>query len=82
MIAWETHLFQYRPDGRVNTRDFDTLYAGVFGEDAPEVMHHRGEIFSPVSAFGYTVGAIQAMHGYVYQLETRIATLESLVRSQ
>lgn len=57
------HYRREREDGSraATTGDYVTEYAGVLAEDFPEVMHHEGRIFSPVSAFGYAVGAIQAL---------------------
>ena len=69
--------FHYRPDATVSTRDFETLYAGVMADEAPWAMHHGGQIFSPVNAFGYTVGAIQSVHEHIHKLEGRIAELEA-----
>jgi hypothetical protein len=69
--------FTYKPDSVMNTADFDTVYAGVMGDDFPEVMHHGGKIFSPVSGFGYTVGAIQAMQAEIEQLRAQVALLET-----
>ncbi|MBU1067796.1 hypothetical protein KKE60_08420, partial [Patescibacteria group bacterium] len=74
-------LFNYRrtcEDGSrsTTTGDYETEYAGVLAEDAPWVMHHNGRIFSPVSAFGYTVAAVQALHDKIADLESKIAILE------
>jgi hypothetical protein len=75
MISWEPKMFRYWPDAKLSTHDYDTVYAGVYGEDAPEVMHHDGKIFSPVSAFGYTVGAIQAMQQEIVDLREQVKEL-------
>ena len=73
--------FNYRRQGingeRVtSTGDYDTEYAGVLGNEFPEVMHHSGRIFSPVSAFGYTVGAVQALNTELEYLRNRVGQLE------
>lgn len=75
VLSWTPRLFKYRDDAEVTTHDTDTIYTGVYGEDAPEVMHHDGKIFSPVSGFGYTVGAIQMLTDRIEELETRLATV-------
>jgi len=74
MLSVDTRRFTYRkttPDGAhaVNTGDLTTEYAGVMGDAAPWAMHHHGKIFSPVSAFGYTRAAIEALHDRIQQLE-------------
>ena len=66
ILAVESWQFTYREQveggGRaITTKDYDTLYAGVLATDFPEVMHHDGQIFSPVSAFGYTVESFHAV---------------------
>ena len=75
VLSWTPRLFRYRDDAEVTTHDTDTVYTGVYGEDAPEVMHHEGKIFSPVSAFGYTVGAVRAMSDRIATLESRLDTV-------
>jgi hypothetical protein len=73
LMSWRPRSFRYKPDAETSTHDYETIYVGVYGEDAPEVMHHEGRIFSPVSAFGYTVGAIQELHNKIQKLETQLA---------
>jgi hypothetical protein len=73
IVSWIPRSFRYKADAEMSTHDYDTTYVGVYGEDAPEVMHHEGRIFSPVSAFGYTVGAIQELHNKIQQLEAQLA---------
>ena len=53
------HYFKYRPDCRGVGGDYDTIFAGVMADDAPWAMMHRGNIFSPISAFGHAAAAIQ-----------------------
>ncbi len=72
-------LFRYRDktlDGKrpITTGDYETEYAGVLGDDAPWVMHHGGRIFSPVSAFGYTVAAFQAIQEEIDNLREHVVT--------
>lgn len=69
----EVSRFTYKPDGEITTGDFDTVYTGVMADDMPEVMHHNGKIFAPVSAFGYAVAAIQALLAKVDRLEAQAA---------
>jgi len=73
IVSWIPKSFRYKADAEMSTHDYDTTYVGVYGEDAPEVMHHEGRIFSPVSAFGYTVGAIQELHNKIQKLEAQLA---------
>ena len=78
MLSINAFEFNYkRPEAdaprMTNTGDFDTTYAGVMGDEFREVMHHNGRIFSPVSAFGYTVQAVKA-------LEAKIAHLEEVLK--
>jgi hypothetical protein len=73
IISWIPKSFRYKADAEISTHDYDTTYVGVYGEDAPEVMHYEGRIFNPVSAFGYTVGAIQELHNKIQKLETQLA---------
>ena len=73
LMSWRPRSFRYKPDAETSTHDYETIYVGVYGEDAPEVMHHEGRIFSPVSAFGYTVGAIQELHNKIQKLEIQLA---------
>lgn len=59
----------------INTGDYATEYVGIMADEFPEVMHHEGRIFSPPSAFGYTVAAFQAMDNKIRELEGQIAIL-------
>ena len=61
----------------ISTHDFETEYAGLIAEEAPWAMHHNGTIFNPVSAFGYTVGALQALNEKIETVEEKIERLES-----
>ncbi len=58
--------FRYKKGFGTGTKD---LYLGPMAEDFPEVMHHKGTIFSPVSGFGYLALSIK-------ELNLRIAKLE------
>ena len=66
--AVPVYTFRYKPEK--GTLDQNTLYIGVMADEAPWAMHHGGQIFNPVSAFGYTVLAFQT-------LEQRVAALEA-----
>jgi len=77
ILAVPVYEFQYwrsEPGGpRLSTTgDYETRYSGVLGDEAPWAMHHGGRIFSPVSAFGHTVMAIQAL---ATQLQDRTCEL-------
>lgn len=70
----DVYEFTYRnADGAVTTRDFDTHYRGVLGDEYPEVMHHNGRIFNPVSAFGEAMLAIKALAQKISGLEASLA---------
>ena len=73
-------LWKYREttddgDRVISTGDHETVYAGVMAENFPEVMHHDGKIFSPVSAFGYTVATFQAMAEELANLKQELEAL-------
>jgi hypothetical protein len=77
MLSINAFEFNYkRPEAdaprMTNTGDFDTTYAGVMGDEFQEVMHHNGRIFSPVSAFGYTVQAVKALEAKIARLEEEL----------
>jgi len=81
MLGTVPFHFRYReqdPDGprMMNTGDFETIYKGVLGDEFPEVMHYGGKIFSPVSAFGYTVAAFHEVGSEINKLENRVKRLE------
>jgi hypothetical protein len=64
--------FNYAEGARPTTGDFETRYTGVMAEDMPEVMHHGGRIFSPVSAFGQCVLAIKGLYEKLSEIESRL----------
>lgn len=71
------YAFRYIAGARPTTGDRETVYTGVVADELPEVMHHGGRIFSPVSAFGQAVLAIKALAARNEQLEARLLALES-----
>lgn len=83
VLAAPVHEFRYKtqeeyPDGRItSTGDHETLYAGVMADEAPWVMHHKGRIFSPVSAFGHAAAAIQELAREVADLKIQIASMQA-----
>lgn len=82
ILGTTPYQFNYRQesiDGQrlTTTGDFDTEYAGVMGDDAPWAMHHGGRIFSPVSAFGYTVAAFHAVDLRVAELEETMNDIQA-----
>lgn len=84
ILGTKVYLFNYKrltDDGRrtITTLDYDTVYAGVMGDEAPWVMQSDGKIFTPISAFGYTVAAFRAIHNRIETVEDRITQLEKEV---
>lgn len=67
IVTTPVYDFTYK-DG-VGTGDHSTHYMGIIAEEMPDVMHHGGTIFSPVSAFGKTALAIKALEKRVKELE-------------
>jgi hypothetical protein len=66
-------LWTYKP-GR-GTGDHQKIYAGPVAEEALWAMHHGGRILDPISTFGYTIAAFQAMQAEIDQLKTELAGL-------
>jgi len=75
VLSAPVEIWTYDPDARVSTHDFDTEYTGVVADKAPWAMHHEGKIFSPVSAFGHTAGAVQALYSEIESLKKKIVEL-------
>lgn len=79
ILGADVQAFRYRErtpeqSGEViTTGDTTTVYHGVIGDEYREVMHHGGKIFNPVSAFGETVLAIQALAERLQRIETLLA---------
>lgn len=72
-------LWTYKDQkGMVNTGDFETEYSGVLADDAPWAMHHEGQIFDPASAFGHTVGAVQAIQREIAGLKSQLKSLRGV----
>lgn len=76
LAAIPVYAFNYIRGARPTTGDFETVYTGIMAEDLPEVMHHGGRIFSPVSAFGQCVLAIKALTARVSEQDAEIASLK------
>lgn len=74
---WHYKPGRYDEQGRKmsTTGDFETEYVGVMADSAPWAMHHKGRIFSPVSAFGHASLAIQALHKEFEGLKAEVAAL-------
>jgi len=78
ILSAPARLFTYRRETEggghaITTGDYETTYAGVMADEAPWVMHQHGRIFSPVSAFGYTVAAFRAMQDEIDDLKAQLA---------
>jgi hypothetical protein len=72
LVKTGVYEFTYKEAGRPTTGDYSTHYVGVMAEELPEVMHHNGRIFSPVSAFGMALLAIKALTEKVESLEAQL----------
>ena len=77
ILSASVSTFRYKRDGRATTGDFETEYAGIMADEAPWAMHHKGRIFNPVSAFGYTVAAIQELEMQIAALKLKLSELKS-----
>ena len=66
ILGTQVYPFTYK-DG-YGTHDYDTEYLGVLADEAPWAMHHNGGVFNPVSAFGHTVLAFQAVETSLQKL--------------
>ena len=73
ILGVKPYLFHFKP-GK-GTLDSETEYAGLVADEAPWAMHYQGGVFNPISTFGYTVLAVQAMARRVEELEARLASL-------
>lgn len=74
VLSRDVYAFQYKGRDEVDYRitttgDTKTEYHGVMADEYPEVMHHNGRIFSPVSAFGELMLAIKALAQKIDRLE-------------
>jgi hypothetical protein len=64
ILQTPVHEFTYR-NGAFN----GTVFQGIVADEAPFVMMDRGQSFSPISAFGYTVQAIKALQAEIDALK-------------
>lgn len=69
LLGTGVYEFTYKEGARTTTGDHKTVYTGIMADELPEVMHHNGRIFSPVSAFGEAVLAIKALASRIDQLQ-------------
>ncbi len=69
VLGAKVYAFRYKEGGRPTSGDYKTVYHGVLAEEYPQVMHHGGRIFNPVSAFGELVLAVQAVSRRLTALE-------------
>lgn len=66
LCAAPVYNFKYKKGQGTKTDDW---YTSVMAEDLPEVMHHGGKIFSPVSGFGYLLLGMQELNKRIAKLE-------------
>jgi hypothetical protein len=76
IVGTPVYDFRYRPDGKVTTQDFETLYTGVMAPDAPWAMHHE-HIVNPVNTLGYMVLGFQAVSALYDANDKRLQALEA-----
>lgn len=69
LLGVGVYEFRYQEKGRPTTGDYSTVYTGVMADELPEVMHHNGRIFSPVSAFGEMLLALKGLARRVERME-------------
>lgn len=75
---WTYKRPEESPIRLTTTGDHTTIYTGVVADDAPWAMHHNGRIFNPVSAFGHTALAIQALVNKIQSAKSLSALQASL----
>lgn len=75
MANVDVYAFRYKEGARPTTGDYQTVYHGVMGDDYPQILHHNQRIFNPVSAFGETCLAFQALLARVANLERQLKDL-------
>lgn len=70
-------VYRFRYKAGLGTGDCDTEYAGIMADENPWAMHFRGSVLNPVSTFGYTVLAVQALHKKIETLELLVSQLKA-----
>lgn len=68
VLAAPVYRFRYK-SGAYNSTEFH----GITTDDSPEFGMDQGRVFNPVSAFGYMVQTVKALHARIQQLEEQIA---------
>ena len=66
------HRFTFKED-QPGTGDYETEYRGVFSDEAPWAMHHKGNVLNPISFEGDTILAIRALEAELRELELQAA---------
>ena len=75
MLSATPYHFRYKP-GMPSTGDLKTDYVGVMADEAPWAMHYEGGVINPINTFGYTIGAVQALHDRIAELERKLQAKE------
>lgn len=71
-----TRVYPFTYKDGYGTGDHKTEYLGVMADEAPWAMHFNGGILNPISTFGHTVLAIQAIDQRLTPMERNIKRLE------
>ena len=70
-----TRVYPFTFKDGYGTHDYVTEYLGPMADEAPWAMHHKGGVFNPISAFGHTVLAFQALEERLKELEAQVIAL-------
>ncbi len=73
ILNTKAYRFHYKPG--MGTGDVKTEYVGFVAEERPEFTHYNQGVLNPVNTFGHTVGAIQALHNRIEELEKQVIIL-------
>ena len=70
-----TRVYSFHYKAGMGTQDSETEYWGVMADEAPWAMHYGGRVVNPVSTFGHTVLAIQALAEDLERLREQVVSL-------
>lgn len=75
ILAAPIHPFTFKEG--YGTGDYETEYLGPYADEVPWAMHFGGNILNPISTFGHTVLAFQAMQKEIEDLQAEVAALKA-----